>query len=55
VLDTAAFKLPGLSPETRAMMSPAVLASALERLSECLAARRGHPLATRRYYKKVPY
>ena len=55
VLDTANFKLPGLSSETRALVSPAVLASALERLSELLAARRGHPLTTRRYYKKVPY
>jgi fructoselysine-6-phosphate deglycase len=55
VLDTAAFALPGLSPETRALLSPAVLSSALERLSEFVAERRGHPLTTRRYYKKVPY
>jgi len=55
VLDTASFKLPGLLPETRALVAPAVLASALERLSEFLAERRGHPLTTRRYYKKVPY
>ncbi len=55
VLDTASFKLPGLSQETRALVSPAVLSTALERLSELLAARRGHPLTTRRYYKKVPY
>jgi fructoselysine-6-phosphate deglycase len=55
VLDTAKFELPGLSAETRALVSPAVLSSALERLSEFLADRRGHPLTTRRYYKKVPY
>lgn len=55
VLDTASFKLPGLSPEVRALVAPAVLASALERLSEFLAERRGHPLTARRYYKKVPY
>lgn len=55
VLDTTAFALPGLSPATRAMAAPAILSSALERLSEYLAARRNHPLTTRRYYKRVPY
>jgi len=31
------------------------LATALERLSAHLEARRNHPLTTRRYYKKVDY
>ena len=55
VLDTADFKLEGLSAATRALIAPAVLASALERLSEYLAERRNHPLTTRRYYKRVSY
>jgi fructoselysine-6-phosphate deglycase len=55
VLDTASFAMPGLSSEMRALISPAILSSALERLSEFVAARRGHPLTTRRYYKKVSY
>jgi fructoselysine-6-phosphate deglycase len=55
VLDAAVFALPGLSPEARALVSPAVLAAALERLSECLAERRQHPLGTRRYYNRVAY
>jgi fructoselysine-6-phosphate deglycase len=55
VLDTATFALPGLSPEVRGLVSPMVLASALERVSEFLAARRNHPLSHRRYYKKVSY
>lgn len=55
VLDTAGFDLPGLSPETRALISPVILASILERLTVHLAQARHHPLDQRRYYKKVPY
>jgi fructoselysine-6-phosphate deglycase len=55
VLDTAAFALPGLSPAARALVSPVVLATALERLSAHLEERRDHPLTTRRYYKRVDY
>jgi fructoselysine-6-phosphate deglycase len=55
VLDTAAFPLPGLSAGCRALVSPIVLATALERLSAHLEAKRGHPLTTRRYYKRVAY
>ena len=55
VLDTAGFDLPGLSAATRALIAPAVLASALERLSGYLAERRNHPLTTRRYYKRISY
>jgi fructoselysine-6-phosphate deglycase len=32
-----------------------VLATALERLSAHLEAKRHHPLTTRRYYKRVEY
>ena len=55
VLDSADFSLPGISPEVRALISPVVLASALERLSQHIAVRRNHPLTVRRYYKRVSY
>jgi fructoselysine-6-phosphate deglycase len=55
VLDAAAFEMPGVSPETRALVSPVILATILERLSAHLEVKRNHPLTTRRYYKKVSY
>lgn len=55
VLDTAAFDLPGLSPDVRAMVSPVVLATMLERLSAHLEVLRDHPLTTRRYYRRMEY
>jgi fructoselysine-6-phosphate deglycase len=55
VLDAAAFEMPGISQETRALISPVILATILERLSAHLAVKRNHPLTTRRYYKKVSY
>ena len=47
--------LPGIGPRTRAMISPIVLATLLERLSAHLEVQRDHPLTTRRYYKRVEY
>jgi fructoselysine-6-phosphate deglycase len=55
VFDTAAQDLPGISAETRALISPIVLATMLERLSHHLATKRDHPLTTRRYYRRVAY
>lgn len=55
VLDTASVKLPGISDDVRAMISPILLASLLERLSAHLEVLRDHPLTTRRYYKRVEY
>jgi fructoselysine-6-phosphate deglycase len=55
VLDAASFELPGVSRETRAHISPIILAAILERLSAHLEVKRNHPLSTRRYYKKVSY
>jgi fructoselysine-6-phosphate deglycase len=55
VLDTATFEMPGVSAETRALISPVILATILERLSAHLEVKRNHPLTTRRYYKKVSY
>lgn len=55
VLDTAEFELPGISPEVRALISPILLATVLERISAHLEVMRNHPLTTRRYYKRVAY
>lgn len=55
VLDTKAFAMPGISEQTRALISPVILATILERLSAHLEVKRNHPLTTRRYYKKVSY
>ena len=55
VLDTAEFDLPGISAEVRALISPVLLATVLERISAHLEVMRNHPLTTRRYYKRVAY
>lgn len=55
VLDTAVYALPGVSPDVRAMVSPVVLATLLERLSAHLEVLRDHPLTTRRYYRRAEY
>ena len=55
VIDAASFAMPGISAETRALISPVILATLLERLSAHLEVKRNHPLTTRRYYKKVSY
>ena len=55
VLDCAQFDLPGISAGTRALISPILLATVLERVSAYLEHKRQHPLTTRRYYKRIPY
>lgn len=55
VLDPADFELAGISKDVRAMISPIVLASMLERLSAHLEVVRAHPLTTRRYYRRMEY
>jgi fructoselysine-6-phosphate deglycase len=55
VLDTAAHDLPGVSPDVRALVSPVILATLLERLSAHLEVLRDHPLTTRRYYRRTAY
>lgn len=55
ILDTANVSLPGISAEVRAIISPVILATLLERLSAHLEVLRDHPLTTRRYYKRVEY
>jgi len=55
VFDTLGQELPGISTATRALISPIVLATMLERVSDHLARKRNHPLTTRRYYRRVAY
>jgi len=55
VLDTKEMELPGISEETRALISPVLLATVLERVSAHLEVLRDHPLTTRRYYKQLAY
>jgi fructoselysine-6-phosphate deglycase len=55
VFDTAGEDLAGIAPATRALVSPIVLATMLERVSDHLARKRNHPLTTRRYYRRVAY
>ena len=55
VLDTASVELPGLSDDTRGLVSPAVLSALLERVSAHLEVLRDHPLTTRRYYRRMAY
>ncbi len=55
VLDAADVALPGVSSRVRAIISPVLLATLLERLSAHLEVLRDHPLTTRRYYKRVEY
>jgi fructoselysine-6-phosphate deglycase len=55
VFDTATQDLPGISRGTRALISPIVAATMLERVSAHLAEKRNHPLTTRRYYRRVAY
>jgi fructoselysine-6-phosphate deglycase len=55
VIDSAGCPLPGISAQVRAMTSPVLLATVLERVSAHLEVLRDHPLTTRRYYKRVGY
>ncbi|WP_405217002.1 SIS domain-containing protein [Agrococcus sp. Ld7] len=52
VFDTKDFELAAISDDVRALIAPAVIAAAFERLSMHLQVVRDHPLTTRRYYKK---
>ena len=54
-IDTAEFPTLGLSAELRGLLSPAFLATVLERVSAHLEVLRDHPLTTRRYYRRVQY
>jgi fructoselysine-6-phosphate deglycase len=55
IVDVSDCPLPGVSPATRELLSPVLLATMLERVSAHLEIIRDHPLTTRRYYKRVAY
>jgi fructoselysine-6-phosphate deglycase len=55
VIDPAEADLPNIPKVFRALLSPMILATQLERLSAHLEHLRNHPLTTRRYYKRVAY
>jgi len=55
VLDTKTMALPGVSDQLRALISPVLLATVLERISAQLEIMTNHPLTTRRYYNRVAY
>ncbi len=55
LIDTTEFTLNGLSAQTRALVSPAVLATVCERLSVHIEHERRHPLTVRRYYRRISY
>jgi fructoselysine-6-phosphate deglycase len=55
LLDTTTVAMPGISDRTRALISPILLATLLERVSAHLEVKRNHPLTTRRYYRAVAY
>jgi fructoselysine-6-phosphate deglycase len=55
VIDAADFDLPGVSAEVRALISHVTIATVLERVSAHLQVLRGHPLTTRRYYRRIDY
>lgn len=55
VIDSRQFALDGISEATRSLVSTIVLATVLERLAVHIEAITGHPLDTRRYFKKMDY
>lgn len=55
VFDTKELPLQDISEQTRALISPILLATVLERVSAHLEVLRDHPLTTRRYYKQIEY
>lgn len=55
VFDTAKFKLNGISDEFRGMLGPIMMRSAFQRVNVHLEHCRRHPLAIRRYYRRLDY
>jgi len=55
IIDPREASLPDIPPALRALISPIILATQLERLSAHFEHLRNHPLTTRRYYKRVAY
>jgi fructoselysine-6-phosphate deglycase len=55
ILDAAGYDLPGIPAAVRALISPVILATVLERVNAHLEVITDHPLTTRRYYKRMEY
>ena len=55
VFDTKKFRLDGISDEFRGILAPIVMRSAFQRINVHLEHFRRHPLAIRRYYKRLDY
>lgn len=55
VFDTKDYELKGISDEFRGILSPIVMRSAFQRVSTHLEHNRRHPLAIRRYYRRLDY
>lgn len=55
VFDTKKFRLDGISDEFRGILAPIVMRSAFQRINVHLEHYRRHPLAIRRYYKRLDY
>ncbi len=55
VFDTRKFCLEGISDEFRGVLAPIVMRSAFQRINVHLEHCRRHPLAIRRYYKRLDY
>lgn len=55
VLDSRAAQLPDVPDALRPLVAPMVHAAWFERISDRLAEQRGHPLTTRRYYRRMDY
>ncbi|MEM1484287.1 SIS domain-containing protein [Oscillospiraceae bacterium PP1C4] len=55
VFDSKDFELEGISEEFRGMVCPIVMRCAFQRISAHLEHERRHPLAIRRYYRRLDY
>ena len=55
VFDSKDFELQRISDEFRGILSPIVMRSAFQRVSTHLEHNRRHPLAIRRYYRRLDY
>lgn len=55
IFDTKDYALTGISPEFRGLISPFVMNAFCKRVSTHLEFQRKHPLAIRRYYRRLDY
>ena len=55
IYDSKDYEMKGIDPEVRAIVSPMILSSAVDRFAEHLSIWRNHPLSTRRFMWKSEY